>query len=179
MSIPAGTTKDAAPARPRGDRCDGSFGLGEIHHRRTSRFAPAMGVRGRRLASPGCQRRELPRLASKLDEIVNAETVQAWLIEYGELKIHRDAVAKSFQEDFPRLCRELVAVLQAVKTADKAISNLNVKAPPIAGYHLDAIDPAEISKKVVLPAMDRSAPAAGHRPVFCGSSLVGPSVPIA
>ncbi|MGA8654381.1 MAG: hypothetical protein WB677_27835 [Xanthobacteraceae bacterium] len=131
------------------------------------------------MASPGCQRRELPRLASRLDEIVNAETVQAWLIEYGELKIHRDAVAKSFQEDFPRLCRELVAVLQAVKTADKAISNLNVKAPPIAGYHLDAIDPAEISKKVVLPAMDRSAPAAGHRPVFCGSSLVGPSVPIA
>ena len=45
-------------AKRRGDDRHGSFGLRQVDHWRTSRFAAAVGIRRCRLASPACQRRQ-------------------------------------------------------------------------------------------------------------------------
>ena len=82
---------------------------------------------------------------------MDAERTQAWLAEYGELKVQRDAVAKRFDEDLPRLCLELVAIMEAVKSMNGAVSNLNMKAPSIAGYHLDRVDEDEAHLEVRAP----------------------------
>ena len=100
----------------------------------------------------------LPRLRARMLEVLDAERTQAWLAEYGELKVQRDAVAKRFDEDLPRLCLELVAIMEAVKSMDGAVSNLNMKAPSIAGYHLDRVDEHKLISKFVIPALQRGKP---------------------
>lgn len=100
----------------------------------------------------------LPRLRARMLEVLDAERTKAWLAEYGELKVQRDAVAKRFDEDLPRLCLELVAIMEAVKNMNAAVSNLNIKAPSIAGYHLDRVDEERLVDKLVLPALKRGQP---------------------
>ena len=58
MSVQTPPTEDASPPGPASSDRDGGFGMRKVDRRRASRLAPAMGIRGCRLASPGRQCRQ-------------------------------------------------------------------------------------------------------------------------
>ena len=95
----------------------------------------------------------VPRLQDRLVEMLNAERCAAWIAEAEKLRPARDAANNLLSEHVPKLARQLVEYLQTIKTTAEAVSNLNVQAPP--GYHLDAVDPAKLIAKFVVPSMQQ------------------------
>ena len=85
--------------------------------------------------------------------MLNAERCAAWIAEAEKLRPARDAANNLLSEHVPKLARQLVEYLQTIKTTAEAVSNLNVQAPP--GYHLDAVDPAKLIAKFVVPSMQQ------------------------
>ena len=97
----------------------------------------------------------LPKLQERLIEVLNAERCAAWIAECNEMRVHRDNARKILNERLPQLVAELVEHLQTITTIERAVSDLNVRSPGIAGYHLDAVDPAKLIAKFVVAALQQ------------------------
>jgi hypothetical protein len=82
----------------------------------------------------------LPRLQTRLKQVVAAEYAAQWEPEFKRVEARRDALAAEMREIYPRVTEQLVSLFRRMADCDRECSQINGSAPYGDGRRLRGVE---------------------------------------